>query len=562
MSKADIELLFGVQGGGSPSGESAQNIKRQLDNIVGNLNKNPFGVAIKLDEGHLKNFQQQLSNLTNFAKSEAAKIQAAYSGIDFPQVPKNTNAGEEARKKQRESVLKQDTTGYYKAITKLEKLQASIRENTRKWSEAEFGESSREYERLVEQLERLDDLRDRLESGSLKIKDFNQEIAQISAIAAESANIIHDNQENVRIMDNLTEGVKGYDQAMVSVNNKLVEVRKNLQAWSAASTGDTALDYQNLRAQLDALEDLQTRLRNGELTAEEFADAFGAIKREVSTSAEAIKKANKAFETGADIKEYNSQLDKVNTLLVKTKKNLAEWTAAKDGKSSGSYRGMEQMVSVLEEMRAELISGGKALDDFDDRFDRAAASTKQFAADIELAGENVTVTGGKISELFKTVGISFTIADVFRKAIEIGREMVDVVTDIDTAVTELKKVTDETEAAYDRFLINAEPRARALGATIADTVSATADFARLGHSMDAASKLADAALVYKNVGDGIEDIDVASKSIISTMQAFGVEAKDAMSIVDSFNAVGKDNCRRKKWLYRLNARDGQDRGKI
>lgn len=50
--------------------------------------------------------------------------------------------------------------------------------------------------------------------------------------------------------------------------------------------------------------------------------------------------------------------------------------------------------------------------------------------------------------------------------------------------------------------------------------------------------MADVAIVYKNVGDGIENIETASKSIISTMQAFGVEAKDAMSIVDSFNAVG------------------------
>lgn len=81
-----------------------------------------------------------------------------------------------------------------------------------------------------------------------------------------------------------------------------------------------------------------------------------------------------------------------------------------------------------------------------------------------------------------------------------------------------------------------------MGATVADTITATADFARLGFDIDEASGLADAALVYKNVGDGIEDISEASQSIISTMKAFGVEASDAMSIVDKFNEVGKHHC--------------------
>lgn len=51
--------------------------------------------------------------------------------------------------------------------------------------------------------------------------------------------------------------------------------------------------------------------------------------------------------------------------------------------------------------------------------------------------------------------------------------------------------------------------------------------------------LAEAANVYMNVGDGIKDVGTASESIISTMKAFGVEAGDAMGIVDRFNEVGK-----------------------
>lgn len=62
-------------------------------------------------------------------------------------------------------------------------------------------------------------------------------------------------------------------------------------------------------------------------------------------------------------------------------------------------------------------------------------------------------------------------------------------------------------------------------------------FARLGYTLEEATTLADVATVYKNVGDGLEDINEASQSIISTMKAFNIEAKDAMSIADMFNAV-------------------------
>jgi hypothetical protein len=51
---------------------------------------------------------------------------------------------------------------------------------------------------------------------------------------------------------------------------------------------------------------------------------------------------------------------------------------------------------------------------------------------------------------------------------------------LDTAMTELKKVTEATQNQYEEFLDGAAERARTLGATLTDTVNATADFARLG----------------------------------------------------------------------------------
>ena len=116
---------------------------------------------------------------------------------------------------------------------------------------------------------------------------------------------------------------------------------------------------------------------------------------------------------------------------------------------------------------------------------------------------------------------------------------VQYVKEIDSALTELKKVTDETDETYAKFLKTASAAGAEIGTTISDFTNATADFARLGYSITEATDLAKAASIYKNVGDGITSVSQASESIISTMKAFGIEANDAIGIVDRFNEVGK-----------------------
>lgn len=114
------------------------------------------------------------------------------------------------------------------------------------------------------------------------------------------------------------------------------------------------------------------------------------------------------------------------------------------------------------------------------------------------------------------------------------------VKEIDAALTELKKVTDETDATYKKFLTTASQTAGQIGSTVKDFTNATADFARLGYNIEQASDLAKAASVYYHVGDDLSDIGEASDSIISTMHGFGIEAENAMNIVDKFNEVGNN----------------------
>jgi TP901 family phage tail tape measure protein len=118
------------------------------------------------------------------------------------------------------------------------------------------------------------------------------------------------------------------------------------------------------------------------------------------------------------------------------------------------------------------------------------------------------------------------------------RRGVQYIKEIDLALTELRKVTDETEETYEKFLQTAAKTGERLGATISAVTEATATFAKLGYSMAQATEMAEAAIVYKNVGDNIASTEDAADSIISTMKGFGLEATESMAIVDKFNEVG------------------------
>lgn len=197
-------------------------------------------------------------------------------------------------------------------------------------------------------------------------------------------------------------------------------------------------------------------------------------------------------------------------------------------------------------MREELLGVWKASENTANGMAKISkADLRKILSEFAALDDSITASGKKgntlvgiISSAYKKFGGWMLVTRSLMTMVYAFRQMVTNVRELDAAMTELKKVTDETRETYAQFFNEAAARAKSLGATLTDTIKATADFARLGYSISEAAELADAALVYKNVGDGINDISEASESVISTMKAFGVEAANVMTIVDKFNEVG------------------------
>jgi hypothetical protein len=164
----------------------------------------------------------------------------------------------------------------------------------------------------------------------------------------------------------------------------------------------------------------------------------------------------------------------------------------------------------------------------DQQYTSTAGKTKRMETFLEATKRKMK----ELTSYFSGMAVFNRIGQELRRGIQYVRE-------IDLALTELKKVTDETEETYDKFLDTAAKTGARLGSTISAVTEATATFAKLGYTISEATEMAEAAIVYKNVGDNIESTEDAADSIISTMKGFRLEATESMAIVDRFNEVGK-----------------------
>lgn len=142
---------------------------------------------------------------------------------------------------------------------------------------------------------------------------------------------------------------------------------------------------------------------------------------------------------------------------------------------------------------------------------------------------------GKFRTIFTYLTASFGWQEIFQQV----RKGVQYVREIDSALTELKKVTDETDVAYAQFLQDMSKTGSVVGATVADLTTMASEWARLGYSMEEAGKLAESTAILLNVSE-FTDATQASEALISTMQAFQYTADESQHVVDILNEVGNN----------------------
>lgn len=274
------------------------------------------------------------------------------------------------------------------------------------------------------------------------------------------------------------------------------------------------------------------QFENAKTPIESVSDALNAVKTKIGETKAEADKFNGALKSQRDVNTY---IKSVSNSLYTAQRYLSN-----NSKITTDPAIYARYLEYIERYQ-ELLKSGKITQQNGQEY--ASEASKEFAElkkAVQDAGLETDTLAMKFKKLFET-NIKSQFASQVINMVEQGlRQIYQNVVNIDSAMTELKKVTNETDNTYDAFLDDAGTRAKNLGASISDIVTASADFARLGYNLKDSKELADAAVLYQHVGDGISSVNDASESIISTMKAFGVKAKDVTSIVDKFNEVGNN----------------------
>ena len=246
-----------------------------------------------------------------------------------------------------------------------------------------------------------------------------------------------------------------------------------------------------------------------------------ALQKSLQKMSIAAGNINTALKDNSAITRANTNFANLNAQITRFLNNNPRVSS-----DAGIYAQFQALATATEECSGDI--------------DKLRMQEAQLEAQSERLGLTTETLAGKFSRLFKEHFQTAAVMAGIHLVQQGFQQVYQNVSDVDAAMTELKKVTDETDTTYSAFMQTAIQQSRDLAASISDTVNATADFARLGYTLDEATDLSKAAITYQHVGDGISDISEATESIISTMKAFNIEAKDSMSIVDRFNKVGNE----------------------
>lgn len=169
-----------------------------------------------------------------------------------------------------------------------------------------------------------------------------------------------------------------------------------------------------------------------------------------------------------------------------------------------------------------------------------SARLSSLEVEASRCGATTETLGQKLSRLFKEhfqTAIAMAGVAMVKQGL---REVYNNVVDIDTSMTNLKKVTNETKSAYSSFLSSASSQARELGASISDVIDSTAEWSRLGYTLDESQELAKWSTVLSNIGDGIDSASDAASYLVSILKGFRMEADEVEHVVNVLNSVGNN----------------------
>lgn len=376
---------------------------------------------------------------------------------------------------------------------------------------------------LIDKFVKLSNAQKTLSSTPQKSNISSASTESVTNSIKEENNVLEQNtqkiKENTQAKEqNANANLNKYDKRLDSYNGKVDKYQATINRFNDGGwTSDTYL--KNVQAVKNAVHEYETLLnelkgKDASLVTSDDISKLDKYEKKIKDTIATVTNMS-ASEKGYNFVSGQKELDKIHKLLAENSKMSSEAKAKIKAYYAEIESGNPSM--SLDKIHGEIL--------------------KIYNAEVEAgrAGRTLfdTLKNSGFHQIAAQMAGMFGVYDI----INLGKEGFNVVRELNTALTEMRKVSDESLQSLKNYQATTFDTADSVGTTAKQIQNSTADWMRLGESMNQAAESAKDANVLLNVSE-FEGIDEATESLISMSQAY--KDLDKMDIINVLNNIGNN----------------------
>ena len=354
-------------------------------------------------------------------------------------------------------------------------------------------------------------------------KDVSASVESATNSIKEENNVLEQNtqkvKENTQAKEqNVNVNLNKYDKRLDSYNGKIDKYKTTIDRFNDGGwTSSTYLE--NVQAVKNAVHEYETLLnelkgKDASLVTSDDISKLDEYEKKIKDTIATVTNMS-AAEKGYNFVSAQKELDKIHKLLNENSNMSAEAKAK------------------IKSYYAEIESGNPSMS-----LDRIHGEImKIYNAEVEAgrAGKSFfdTLKNSGFHQIAAQMAGMFGVYDVINGL----KQVASTVRELDTAYTEMRKVSNESAQSLKNFQKESFSTADSVGTTALALQDATATWMRLGESLDEAKESAKDATVLLNVSE-FENIDEATDSLVAMSQAY--KELDKMEIIDVLDKIGNE----------------------
>lgn len=354
-------------------------------------------------------------------------------------------------------------------------------------------------------------------------KDVSASVESATNSIKEENNVLKQNtqkvKENTQAKEqNANVNFSKYDKRLDSYNGKIDKYKTTINRFNDGGWTSSAY-LENVQAVKNAVKEYETLLnelkgKDASLVTSDDINRLDNYEKKIKDTIATVTNMS-ASEKGYNFVSGQKELDKIHKLLNENSKMSSEAKA----KIQAYYREIESgnPSMSLDKIHGEIL--------------------KIYNAEVEAgrAGRTLwdTLKNSGFHQIAAQMAGMFGVYDVINGL----KQVASTVRELDTAYTEMRKVSNESAQSLKNFQKESFSTADSVGTTSLALQDAIATWMRLGESLDQAKESAKDATVLLNVSE-FENIDEATDSLVAMSQAY--KELDKMEIIDVLDKIGNE----------------------